>query len=255
MHSPRRIFVIVEKSEIIKGHRQLSQDESVMGRTQSRGTCQFCAKELSKGGMTKHLASCAKRKEAIAQADAKKTGKIEPIFHLRVTDAYNKDYWLDLEMKGSSSLNTLDNYLRAIWLECCGHMSEFFTGGRFAQEVGKTRKLADVINRGELTHVYDFGTSSETLVTCVGSREGKPLSKHAIALMARNNQPVYDCIECGKPATRLCLECIYEENHDGWLCDKHAQGHPHDSYDEPLRVVNSPRMGMCGYDGPADPPY
>lgn len=38
------------------------------------------------------------------------------------------------------------------------------------------------------------------------------------------------------------------------LCQQHAETHPHDDGD-PLSIVNWPRMGMCGYDGPAEPPY
>jgi hypothetical protein len=38
----------------------------------------------------------------------------------------------------------------------------------------------------ELTHIYDFGTSSETLIKVVGMREGKPTNAHPITLMARN---------------------------------------------------------------------
>ena len=30
---------------------------------------------------------------------------------------------------------------------------------------------------------------------------------------------------------------------------------PHDNYREPIPVVNSPRMGRCGYTGPAEPIY
>ena len=26
-------------------------------------------------------------------------------------------------------------------------------------------------------------------------------------------------------------------------------------YGDPISLVNSPRLGMCGYDGPAEPPY
>jgi hypothetical protein len=43
---------------------------------------------------------------------------VETLWHLRVQDAYDKDFWLDLEMVGSASLDKLDKYLRAIWLEC-----------------------------------------------------------------------------------------------------------------------------------------
>jgi len=32
-------------------------------------------------------------------------------------------------MRGSATLAKLDDYLRAIWLECCGHLSKFTIGG------------------------------------------------------------------------------------------------------------------------------
>jgi hypothetical protein len=42
---------------------------------------------------------------------------------------------------------------------------------------------------------------------------------------------------------------------NGTACEKHAKEHPHENYGEPIPLVNSPRLGMCGYDGPAAPPY
>jgi len=33
------------------------------------------------------------------------------------------------------------------------------------------------------------------------------------------------------------------------------EAHPHEEYGEPIEIVNSPRLGLCGYTGPADPPY
>ncbi|CAN1210013.1 hypothetical protein TUMEXPCC7403_07445 [Tumidithrix helvetica PCC 7403] len=51
-----------------------------------------------------------------------------------------------------------------------------------------------------------------------------------------------------------CIECQLEEDTSGLLCDRHTKNHPHDNYGEPLPLVNSPRMGMCGYDGSANPP-
>lgn len=226
-----------------------------MARKQSKGACTYCGKELAKGAMTKHLGTCKERLAAIAQAEA---GKATPemLFHLRVQDAYRNEFWLDLEMRGSKSLQHLDDYLRAIWLECCGHMSQFSLSGGFAEAVGKTRKVKDVFQLGStLTHIYDFGTSSETLVKLVSVREGKPTTSKAIALMARNLMPEDKCIECDNPATHLCMECLYEDQTWGTLCDAHTKTHPHDNYDEPIPLVNSPRLGMCGYDGPADPPY
>ena len=37
------------------------------------------------------------------------------------------------------------------------------------------------------------------------------------------------------------------------LCDEHAEEHEH--YEGVMAFVNSPRIGMCGYNGPAEPPY
>jgi hypothetical protein len=62
-------------------------------------------------------------------------------------------------------------------------------------------------------------------------------------------------MECDKRAAYVCMECIYEENASGFLCEEHVETHPHDDYGEPMGLYNSPRTGMCGYDGPAEPPY
>ena len=165
-------------------------------------------------------------------------------------------FWLDLEMRGAANLEQLDWYLREIWLECCGHMSCFSVGGWRGPELPKNRRVEDVLTVGtKLTHIYDYGTTSMTLVKCVGLRMGKPTSRHPIALLARNQPPEYECIECGKPASCLCIECVIEHQKWGTLCDEHAETHPHGDYGEPIRLMNSPRTGLCGYTGPAEPPY
>ena len=46
-----------------------------------------------------------------------------------------------------------------------------------------------------------------------------------------------------------CLRGVY-------VRDKHAKTHPHKEFDGGhIALVNSPRLGMCGYVGPAEPPY
>ncbi len=159
-------------------------------------------------------------------------------------------------MTGSTSLDKLDKYLRAIWLECCGHLSKFTLGGWGGMDVGKTRKADSIFEAGRvLHHLYDFGTTSETDIKVVGFREGRAASKHPIALLARTQMPEAVCQECGQPAKWLCIECLYEDNKTGHLCDEHVEEHPHDNYGELMPLFNSPRTGMCGYEGPAEPPY
>lgn len=224
-------------------------------REQSRGKCFYCGRELTRGGMTRHLSACLHRREAISMAD-ETAGREQGLHHLRVQDAWWSVFWLHLEMKSSATLEVLDSYLRAIWLECCGHMSLFSVDRRGRDEISMTTKIGQVFEPGvELTHIYDFGTSSETLVKMVGMRTGKPLSPHPITLMARNNMPEVQCMECDQPASLLCIECIYEHDEAGTLCDQHASVHEHADYGEPVPLVNSPRVGMCGYTGPAEPPY
>ena len=170
-------------------------------RKQSRGICQFCGHETVKGNMGRHLATCPKRQAEMGSA-AETKRKTEGLYHLRVQDAYAGDFWLDLEVRGSASLSDIDSYLRAIWLECCGHLSQFSVGGWRGDEIGKRRKVNAVfLPDMEVTHIYDFGTSSETLLRMVGLREGTPLTARPIFLMARNIMPEMACLVCGQPAT------------------------------------------------------
>jgi hypothetical protein len=224
-------------------------------RPENLGTCAYCGEIITKRGVSKHLDKCPKRQEALEIAAAS-SRPVETLWHLRVQDAYDKDFWLDLEMTGSASLDKLDKYLRAIWLECCDHLSQFTIGGWGGMEVGKARKADSIFEPGlVLRHLYDFGTTSETDIKVVGLRKGQATSKHPIGLLARNQMPPAVCQECGQPAKWLCIECLYEENKTGQLCDEHVEEHPHENYGEPMPLFNSPRSGMCGYEGPAEPPY
>lgn len=222
---------------------------------QSNGKCAYCGQEKIKSQITKHLAACPKRQEVIAKAESQKQNR-ETLYHLRVQDSWRSEFWLDLEMRGSATLKDLDAYLRAIWLECCGHLSRFSIGGWQGAEIAKKRTAAEIFEPGlELIHIYDFGTSSETLIRVLETREGKPTTSRPVALMARNLMPEAECIKCKQPAAWLCMECLIEKNLWGTLCDEHVKAHPHHNYGEPVRLVNSPRLGMCGYEGPAEPPY
>jgi hypothetical protein len=221
----------------------------------TQAACSFCGEIVTRRSIAGHLKKCPKWLEEVQLAESS-SRSAETLLRLRVMDAYNKDFWLELEMNGSARLDELDQYLRDIWLECCGHLSMFTIGGWSGEEIPSARNAGKVLQPGvTLRHLYDFGTTSETDIKMIDARTARPTSKHPIRLLARNLLPEILCQECGQPAKWLCLECLYEQEESGCLCDEHADDHPHDEYGEPMPICNSPRSGMCGYTGPAEPPY
>ncbi|MFL5692885.1 MAG: hypothetical protein ACJ795_13865 [Ktedonobacteraceae bacterium] len=93
----------------------------------SQGICNFCKGEFDKRKMTQHLKSCKQRKANNANADAAPEEKTR-WYHLLVEGRYLPMYWMHLEMPTDATLADLDDFLRDIWLECCGHLSEFRIG-------------------------------------------------------------------------------------------------------------------------------
>jgi len=153
-------------------------------------------------------------------------------------------------------LRVQDAHIKDYWLECCSHLSQFTIGGWGGTEIAKSRKANAIFEEDlVLRHLYDFGTTSETDIRVLGARSGNAFTRHAITLLARNIQPEALCQVCGQPADWICIECIEVEGKTGYLCAEHVEDHPHDDYGEPMGVYNSPRMGMCGYEGPAEPLY
>ncbi|MGA9097760.1 MAG: hypothetical protein WB392_02375 [Methanotrichaceae archaeon] len=228
-----------------------------MTRESSNGTCCFCGSCFAKSTMARHLKACKARAKENEESAAKgvavaKDSAIRTIIHLQVDGRYSPMYWMHIEIPENATLKDLDNFLRQTWLECCGHLSSFEIAGRtFISEKmepgDRSMKVAlgKVIAPGmKFDHIYDFGTSTELSLKFVSAREGFAQDK-AVRILARNDPPDIRC-ECGKPATAVCCQCICEGT--GWVCDECAKKHECGE-DMLLPVVNSPRVGMCGYTG------
>jgi hypothetical protein len=155
-------------------------------------------------------------------------------------------FWLDVAAKPLAKLKDVDRVLRSIWLECCGHMSEFYGGAR--RKVSMNTKVGEALRgaSARLGYVYDFGSSTELVISLSGTVEGN--SKGTIQLVARNEPPTWPCDECGETARTVCTQCLYDGK--GFCCATHASSHDCGE-DMLLPVVNSPRMGVCGYTGEA----
>lgn len=226
-----------------------------MKRMASNGLCSFCGKTFSKTAMKKHLDSCKQRRASPETSSKPKAHYL----HLVAEGRYCPEYWMHLEVRADAPLSKLDDFLRGIWLECCGHLSAFtIEGERYVSEVikhplfdfdpekGMGIKIGTVVKpEMKFTHEYDFGTTTELKLKVVSERMGQRRSEQ-VRLMARNTPPPITCNVCKKPATQVCTQCIWEG--EGWLCDACARKHKCDE-EMLLPVVNSPRVGMCGYTG------
>jgi len=204
----------------------------------AKGHCYLCGRELGKGSVKTHL----------LKTHGESTG--QECVLLKVEGANNKNYWLYLDVAKDGTLEDVDGFLRDIWLECCGHLSAF-TMGR--EELDMTTRLDQFQLGDKLLHEYDFGSTTECLVTVMGFTWRKP-RKEPVRLLARNNPPQFQCRQCGAPAECICTACMWEVENPFYCeacMEEHEQEEP-DHEDMALPVTNSPRMGVCGYCGDAD---
>ena len=152
---------------------------AMTGRVRTTGDCGYCGKEMTARGLTLHLRNCAARRKVIEQAD--RGGRsLQDIYQLRVQGRYRREYWLHLEMCGDATLEDLDYYLRTIWLECCGHLSQFKIGGMLYDHPGDFQEFESMdvsVDRLfgvglALFHEYDFGSTTELAIKVLDRRQG-----------------------------------------------------------------------------------
>jgi len=216
-------------------------------------TCHYCGNTYTNRGMYQHLRACDARQAAIEEANTQDVPRTK-ILHLAIKgDRY---HWLHVEAPVNASLHDLDQFLRDIWVECCGHLSEFVIDDVHyissvdywwnPEDRDMGFELGEVLrSKIEFSYQYDFGTSTYLELRVASEREGVLPGDDVIHVMARNQLPDYRCDVCGEPATVICVFCDYT-----LLCDKCLA--EHECGDEGfMPVVNSPRMGMCGYTGDA----
>jgi hypothetical protein len=237
----------------------------------SEGKCLFCGETYKKAAISRHLNTHLKAKAA--------ANKIGVSFHLRIEA---EEMFLNLWVDGEAKMKSIDDFLRSIWLECCGHMSAFRDrskasrgGGMFdimdaydyleqgnikkyeaimestAGEVPMSRKVKDVFYKDyKLEYQYDFGSTTQLKVKAIEVFPFK--AEKSIVLLSRNEPLEILCHDCGKsPASKICTVCMGEDEY--MFCDKCAKKHAKkcpdfDDYAQ-LPVVNSPRMGVCAYEG------
>lgn len=242
---------------------------------QTKGFCKYCAKEYTRTGMIRHLDSCKKRKAKISEESNKRRDKQ---YMLSISGKYDKDYWLIIETSGSNTLKKLDEFIREIWVECCNHLSGFTINGVFYENYSDgagfleapsrhmNYRLRDVVVAGdEFSYEYDFGSTTELTIKVNSVREGEK-TYNDIVILSRNNPPKIMCSQCGENEASFvepegyytgkpfwCNKCMAEEDEpeevDDFEEDELVEDREFYLPEFYLPICNSPRMGVCGYEG------
>lgn len=218
------------------------------------GKCSFCNEIVGKAEIRNHLASCPKREPLLIES-LSNGRKDDKYFHLIVEGRYKPEYWLHILISAKTKLRALDSFLRQIWLECCGHLSAFaiddqiYSEGLLEDGEAKSMNimLKSVILPGKkFFYKYDFGSTTELSLEIIEEITSNNMQAGP-QILARNEEPLTVCGQCGDHATVLCVECS-RNNGCGLLCDKCVK--EHECLEEAfMPIVNSPRVGVCGYTG------
>ncbi len=164
------------------------------------------------------------------------------------------EYWMYFEVPANIYLKRIDDLLRDTWVECCGHLSAFAINGEmyqseldeFFDNPDMNHSLDKLLEKGTtFEYEYDFGSPTQLDLKVISEYQIEDAGT-SIKILARNDPPLILCENCGDPATYICTYCEYPE--EGWLCDDCAAEHKCGE-EMLLPVVNSPRVGVCGYGG------
>lgn len=206
----------------------------------SEGKCVYCNTTFSQKDIVKHLAV------HLAQMEKESAGKKNKTFcHIEVSEGL---MFLHLLVNGSAKMSAIDYFLREIWLECCGHMSGF-KNKNF--EISKNDLVANIFSpKVKVFYDYDYGDTTSLVLKA--HKQYQLSLKYDIVLLSRNEPLKILCSVCKKkPAISLCTTCFYDK--EAFYCKSCAAKHEETCEDfadyANMPVVNSPRMGVCGYTG------
>jgi len=233
-----------------------------MENLKSEGLCIYCDKMYSSTGITRHLSSHLKKEEKESPTKSK-------AYHLKITGY--KIYFLQVLMNEKLTLDDLDSFLRSIWLECCGHLSSFDIKKKQIRKIANEDRLAlltrmmdayedsidgedqsvpigQILKKGmKIDYEYDFGSTTKLEITVMGEYQMK--APKPLFLLSRNEPLKILCTICNKkPAEVMCRVC-YDDNFCNSCKDKHVKECSDFAEYSKMEIVNSPRMGVCGYDG------
>ncbi len=225
-----------------------------MEKLNSEGECKFCGVTYKRSGLVRHL------KSHLSKMENDQNSKKESSYLLKVSAG---EMFLMLWVDQTTEFYDVDSFLRAIWLECCEHMSAFTDIAKanknrinflfneeddlYPGEINMKTKISKQFEKGKkLKYEYDFGSTTKLDIEFI-EHFYLPASE-PIVLLSRNNPLEIVCEVCNTEIAKTY--CAVDHL---FLCSKCGKKHKKEcsDYEEyaNFRVVNSPRMGVCGYDG------
>lgn len=212
-----------------------------MRRTTTGGICTYCHAEISKNSRSilSHLSDCQGKHRVVKSAGA-------DYVLMLIQDKYSPGYWLVIKAKPDIPMKRIDKFIRDVWVECCGHLSQF--SDKYSK-IPMTRSLTQVYSEGhKIEYVYDFGSSTEITLSMI--QRIQEVDDKEITILFRNKEPEFECSSCDKKAIATCPYCVDEGV--GFLCQSCMDKHKcvqEEGEDILSPFVNSPRAGVCGYTG------
>lgn len=219
-----------------------------------KGKCRMCKTMIDRVSFKKHLPVCIAAHARNQRPHYLVLCSKRPFVAFLLVDA-------------RATFKDIDNVLRGMWVECCGHLSSFeFQASDQTDIPGRHRgfrrirsymsdspmgsydgedamSMADAKVENELRpgvsflYSYDFGTTTviglEVIAKLSVGISGKP-----VEVLLRNRRPIWYC-KCGKQAV------TYDQLKMDFLCQDDLEGR------DPTylsKLSNSPRFGECAYE-------
>lgn len=196
------------------------------------GKCYFCNKEITNRSAKRHILTCESRKN-IVEESMKEAEKTKEQFILKITDKYDPStYYIYITIDVNLTLRALDTFLRDIWMECCGHLSEFnidgvtyacdgaLEGSVWGEEESFDFSLKNILYiNSKIKYLYDFGSTSEVLIEVVDKFE-TAYNSGSIEILARNNEIKHSRRNgeyTNSPRDGVCGYIGFKENEDKYL--------------------------------------
>ena len=190
-----------------------------IARRGGKAQCNLCGEGKSATQMGNHI---AQEMESVQRTQRwnEAVADLKSFLHLEIQHQHAKHFWMHLLVQHQTTLGQLDAFLRAAWLECCGHLSRFDFHGLTASSPGtKKTSLLEFDDDdddyddddGEPlidwdthairamppgmtgTHEYDFG--STTTLDITSHRSVRLAMEGNILLIARNAPVACDVCE------------------------------------------------------------